>query len=261
MVAIVGGTIYGVSYEIDQYKKKHYSEPIQQEEKQGESLPKELNSDDVLVASLLEPIHALNSGLLYNYEQANNIFFGYWYQQEHYTAGTISNQVKLYLALNSLRNSTWQDIAEVQKTEVEDAVKKLFGKNATVTHESLQGSGCNYTHFEYDAKEGSYRQENPQCGSILSPHFITRLERATMYNDRIEIVEKMAYIDYSQGEADGVGNIYQNQHQTSIGTFNYNEEGVEAMIFDTYSNQLNSYKYVFYLEDGNYYLNSIELVK
>lgn len=260
MVAIVGGTIYGVSYEIDHYKNKHYSEPTEQENKSDESLPKALNLDDALVVSLMEPIHALNSGLLYDYEQKNNTFFGYWYQQERYTVDTISNQVKLYLALNSLKDSTWKEVVQVSQADVESAVKKLFGKTATVTHESLNGVGCNYTHFAYDTESKIYQQENPQCGSILPPHFLTKVERATLYSDRIEIIEKMAYIDYSEEvKEDVIGNVYSNQNQTSIGTFHFTEE--EALLFDTYTDQLNSYKYVFRIENGNYYLDSIELVK
>lgn len=260
MVAIVAGTGYGVYYEIQTYKKEHWEESPQnkveenEEKDKNESLPIEGET----VSQLMKPIHYLNDGLLYDHEDST--YFGYWYQKEKYTVDTISNQVKLYLSLYSLYDPEWQnqDIIEVTKTEVEKSLENLFGK-ITVEHESLKGVGCGYTHFTYEGDKEIYSQENKICGAILPPHYTSKIKNATKYNDRIEIIEQIAYIDYETEGDNEVTKIHKNQNEVEIATIE--EEISDDQIFTQYGEQLDSYKYTFQYQNGKYHFYSIEKIK
>lgn len=254
MIGIILGTGYGVYYEIEM-KKEEWG---QREETNTSTVQtKELAINDELVTSLMEVVHYLNDGLLWDYQTKGKPYFGYWYQKDITSQNEISNQIKLYLALRSLyKDDDWHknDIVQVPKTDVEYALEKLFG-DKNIVHESLNGTGCNYTNFMYDEQTGIYQQESLFCGAILPPHYIAQIEKATKYDDRIEIIEHVAYIDFSESENGENINVYKT-NQEKIASLEYTDN--EKELLKQYASGLDTYQYTFQLKNGNYYLSAIE---
>ena len=91
----------------------------------------------------------------------------------------------------------------------------------------------------YDASTQTYSFTEPDgCGGVFIPEIDTKIISATKYDDKLEIVEKMAYLDYKE---DSTGNFVQNVHKNV-------------------SDKLDSYKYTFKYKNGNYYFDSIKKV-
>jgi hypothetical protein len=202
----------------------------------------------------------------------SNESYGYFYKKDSYTVDEISNQVKLYLAIYSLKNDSWDNVditekIELNEADVELAFKKLFGSTATYQNESLTGDGCAYNGFKYDENQKKYSQNGLGCGGIYLSKYITKVISAKKYNYRLEITEKVAYVSDGQDVCDFY--VYKTMEDAAsndnkLGNYVINDyNNYEADLISNYSDQLYSYKYTFKYdsENDNYYFYSVEKVK
>ena len=62
---------------------------------------------------------------------------------------------------------------KINASDVEKALKLLFGNNVKYKHESLTGNSCSYSNFKYDKSTKEYVQKSSECiesrtGSIIN---------------------------------------------------------------------------------------------
>ena len=181
-------------------------------------------------------------------------------EKDNYTVNDIDNNVKLMLATEQiyLKDSSFKSgnfpIIKT-KVEMQNEMQNIFG-NSVIYADSNITLNCKGVGL-YDENNQTYTFTEPEgCGGTLTPHIESKAVSATKYSDKLEIVEKMAYIDYTEGANGLITNVHKNVNDTSIiGTLSDNDD-----IFTLYGDKLDSYKYSFKYENGNYYFESIEKI-
>lgn len=252
IVVILGGTGYGVYHEIQNYRKEHWTapNPVEDEKEEVENM----SITDPQVESLLAYVNSFHDAWI------GKEYFGYFYQEDAYTMDTIPNQVKLALAIQSLhQKGNENNQFTFTEQEIEEALHRIFGPSITFQHETVVGSGCGFSEAVYDAEQKTYTQEIDGCGGIGVPFIISTVESAKKYSDRLEIVQKIAYVDYkTEGDA-LIAQVHQTPTDSNIlGTFHTEELDLQD-IFLKYN--LNAYQYTYKYDQGNYYLTAIKRVK
>lgn len=251
IILVVGVAGYGIYYQL-QNNKTNTEVKNNEEKKEGETL--ETNSDVVKLS--MNKLSILNDSLV------ASEFMGYLYMNDSYTVDSIDNEVKLLLATEQLysKNNKFKSNTfpiTITKSEMQAEIQDIFGPNVTYTDSNIT-LNCK-TVGVYDASTQTYSFTEPDgCGGVFIPEIDTKIISATKYDDKLEIVEKMAYLDYKE---DSTGNFVQNVHKNVsdknvIGTLSENNTDV----FSLYSDKLDSYKYTFKYKNGNYYFDSIKKV-
>lgn len=151
--------------------------------------------------------------------------------------------------------------AEVSEELVKTAYEKLFGPNTYQTVQTLI-IGCD--EYSYDSTAKKYIANSIGCGDITTwfePR--ERIITATKYNDRIEIVSAVVYIDKEENS------LYKDYNKTEkltdLSTSYIAEpkitEEINAYI-KTNKDNLEQYTYTFKLnEDGFYYYSQVKRTK
>ena len=174
-----------------------------------------------------------------------------WYPLvEHYSTGTSPNLTTTYY----LDEDTLKDIYE-----------KTFGPNTYHQVNQITDGICMTLTYDATNKRYSYIGETG-CGgaTVFSVH--EKIISATKYNDRIEIVSAVVYLD-------GMSNqMYKDYNKTtSLGELLINEnttnnsekrENTYNKYIEDNKDKLEQYTYTYTLnEDGFYYLTSVERTK
>jgi hypothetical protein len=254
MVVIVIVTGCGVYYQIDRFNKKDETKEVKPK---TEEKVEELDVDSEEVTKIMRNMNLVNdiSKIL-----AGDYEVGYFYLKDSYKETEIDNAIKLIIALNNTdlsQLSTENDEITLNADEVKTTIKKIFGPNFTYTDvERLEG--CNLITF--DSQNNNYNIKKLKCNKNDTSTYKTKIMHAKKYNDRIEIEEKAIYIN-SQLLDDGntVYNIYKQNKKDMIA------EGVKLNIdskeeYEKYFENTDTYKYIFKIEDGNYYFESVEKI-
>ena len=135
------------------------------------------------------------------------------------------------------------------RDQVNDASKVLFGKSFSYPHGDV--NLC--PHYTFDAENGIYKQEGAGCGGTCSPFTIkTRIVRAQKVDDTLEI--------YVRALFPKDGKYYSDYDKTNELSLVVNYEGVPYDSDENYAKG-DLYKFIFELEDDNYYFVSSEPVK
>ena len=258
IVAIIIGTAFGVKWEIDTFNAK-YNAPVVEEIKEVEDIIKtkeELNVTDDLVVNLINNLTNIT-----NY--SGNDFFGYLYQKDMYELKDLSNQFKLNVAMAYLIDDNDYDYEDVYNnkttisiSQIEEYAKKIFGENVSLNYEDIKGS-CEAWWWTYDKTNQLYKNPSTGCGGAFLPQYYKKTTKAIKYDDKIEIIEKVAYSEYTDTDIP-IKTIYtsMNKNQELIKL-----ENNEDFNINNYLDKLDSYKYTFKKEGDNYYFYSVELIK
>lgn len=255
MVLVIGGTGYSIYYQVENHNKENETTNNENTDNKkdnevGENV--DINSD--IVTTLMNKFAVLNDPFV------AGSYSGYLYKKDNYTVNDIDNNVKLMLATEQiyLKDSSFKSgnfpIIKT-KVEMQNEMQNIFG-NSVIYADSNITLNCKGVGL-YDENNQTYTFTEPEgCGGTLTPHIESKAVSATKYSDKLEIVEKMAYIDYTEGTNGLIANVHKNVNDTSIiGTLSDNDD-----IFTLYGDKLDSYKYSFKYENGNYYFESIEKI-
>ena len=274
---------FGIGFGSNYFYSKQVSKP--NKESSEKNVEKE-NSEDIevdspLVTNLMDIFHVFDTV----YSDGGK-YWGYFYQKDKYTVDTIDNQVKLLLGylkqryLDFGKNDTnffdefvnCKDCNEVyyeiSKETLKKQIENIFGKDTSYQDMSFNGGYNNKV--IYDENTGVYkinRKVTSSFGGFHVPIYYHKIVKAVKYEDRLEITEKMffakgyPYSIYKSTEIPEDGGDYKGLEY--VGLSKMDENGIESLddTMEAYEEQLNSYKYTFKYEKGNYYLNSVELVK
>lgn len=257
MVLVIGGTGYSIYYQVENHNKENETTNNENTDNKkdnevGENV--DINSD--IVTTLMNKFAVLNDTFV------AGSYSGYLYKKDNYTVNDIDNNVKLMLAGNQVFSNHVPDdtylVPEpftVSNKEMQSEIEKIFGSNIEYVDSNIT-LNCK-SELTYDTNSQTYIFNNVGgCGGVGIPIIKTKTVSATKYSDKLEIVEKMAYIDYTEGSNGLIANVHKNVNDTSvIGTLSDNED-----IFTLYGDKLDSYKYSFKYENGNYYFESIEKI-
>lgn len=267
IIGIVGGTGYAVYYQVDQFNKEHNSEIAKENtttNSESEEKKEELDVNSEEVTSLMKKVNIVNDVFA-----AGPKFQGYFYLKDKYTKNEIDNKIKLLIGLNSMNlknrferaNDYEMGKAKLTASEVKEAIQSVFGKDISYQDVSYeQGDDvmfCATGLPTFNSQDNSYVIKEDGCGGVLFPIYQTKLIRATKYKDRIEIEEKALYVTSSPEDENNVtSNIYK-PRKTELIAEKVTDDSQDNQFFD----KTDTYKYTFQLKDGNYYFESVELVK
>lgn len=249
LITLIGLLIYNVI--IVKESKQTNENPNQTEQKEEqkndvekEDLGEELSLSDNRVIGLMEPFVVMNDSL-------NTHYFGYFYEKEKNEISSIPDDVKIAIAMYSMKSELEEQIKSapvgesadiiVPAQRLETEMKKIYG-NISYNHVSLKQGGCGYSSFTYDGQKNLYTQPEPACGGTLLPTYLTKVTSATLYKDRLEIIQAIAYQAFEVTNQAPVAILYNNKTEMKkIHTFDLNEE----IKIDNHIDQSMKYKFTF----------------
>jgi len=158
----------------------------------------------------------------------------------------------------------------IKYLDVDNAVKNIFGKNVSYERvESLKGiAGVGIGCFGVEAgcvgEECAYTLDPAGCdvGWTFKGTY-TKLESATKYNDRIEIMKDVVYYNMVDWESNSYKFYKKVLGQEELVPISENISGSDDMknIAESYYEKASKYKYVFKQEGKSYYFSSAELIQ
>lgn len=133
--------------------------------------------------------------------------------------------------------------------EMNNAVKKYFGKDYVFNPNNINYKGQSCPQYNYDNNTKTFNKQQTACGGTCGPTSSYKLEKAVDTDGILELSIKVVFASTNEGK-DGYYSDYQKTNK--IGTFNDDQDNL-------YSKGAN-YKFTFQLEDGNYVYVSSEPV-
>lgn len=219
-----------------------------------------MDLDDELVQELYQHVS------MFKYVNAGN-FMGYFYETSGATVDSISDEAKIYMGLSLVDTNKYLegDTLIIPKKEVQKRVESIFGKGVEYKDQSLGSDNlCYLSLATFNNKDNTYEVANyNHCNSTYEAYYGTDIIKAERYSNRIEITEKVYYGEYENDGDQMLLNVYKQANPDTknnlIVTLNATDLDEKTIIKD-FSDMLHSYKYTFYLENGKYYLNSVERI-
>ena len=148
-----------------------------------------LNVNDNLVRSLMIYPHYIIQNRSYN-----SAYLGYFYNNRIYDINDISDEIKVFMAIQYLKNNTWNEFDNIVLNEIDvsSAINHIFGE-ITYNNVSIYDDNCIYGDFTYDDKTKTYNHYKSECSIPDYPKYITKVTSAIKFDNRIEITEKALY--------------------------------------------------------------------
>ncbi len=220
---------------------------------QKEEKYEEISVDDETVTKLIKNLTA---------DTIDGNKAGYFYEKDKMLNTEVSNQMKLYLAIQMIQGDVddmEKNLSKVTPKNISSAVKEIFGPDATYTDETLNDA-CRG--MKYNSKTKTY-SANYGCGSMLTPHYDGLIIEAKKYDERLEIEQKVMLTTYDIIDDDtfkvNISNL--NEIIDSITLKSDEDEPETKDLLNKYKSKLNTYKYTFNKNGDNYYFYSVERVK
>lgn len=225
-----------------------------------EAEPETLSIEDEIVEKLMEAPHYFIGD-----DYLDTYYDGVLYDQD-YNVENIPDKIKILMGITAsgIKIVDNKDIQANQKivlkaSKVREQVESIFGKNVKYTDQDVDNYGINKGIFKYDQKNDEYYYIVTTGSIFFTPKYKTLIVDAKKYDDRIEITEKVARLEYDvQPSGDYKINILKKKNDTDLIDTIKEEDNFS---FDNYKNKLNSYKYTFNKDGNNYYFYSVELEK
>ncbi len=256
IIALTGCSIY---YQIDRFNKKEKTSVKENIEKPKEKVER-LNTDSEEVTKLMNSINSVNKNISINGEDK----MGYFYLKDSYKQNEIDDSIKLLLGLNTFDlNQLYQadNKAILSAEEVKTSIKNIFGPNVTY-NDVIKLDTCNEKIgiTTFDSTSNNYTVLAPACGGTLLPYYKTKIMSATKYDDRIEIKEKAIYVVPNLQDMNNMtSNIYK-ANKLELISENTNVDNGSEEEYEKYFEKTDTYKYIFKLENENYYFESVEKI-
>lgn len=201
------------------------------------------------VVSLFNNVH-YNYGLGPDQYVFNNSKFSVDDMDENYKFGLASNLLK--------KEQYYQEVRKIAEEDIKEAYENIFGPK---TYKSVEKFNLGCGDYVYDATTKNYVNSASGCGGATSFIEAEAIIGAKKYDDRIEIVSAVAYLennviyrDYNKTNKikDITANDFANTVENPI------KEQYEKYVREN-SKYLEQYTYTFKLnEDGFYYYTGVE---
>ena len=256
IIVLTGCSIY---YQIDRFNKKEKTSVKGNIEKPKEKVER-LNTDSEEVTKLMNSINSVNKNISINGEDK----MGYFYLKDSYKQNEIDDSIKLLLGLNTFDlNQLYQvdNKAILSAEEVKTSIKNIFGPNVTY-NDVIKLDTCNekIAITTFDSTSNNYTVLAPACGGTLLPYYKTKIMSAAKYDDRIEIKEKAIYVVPNLQDMNNMtSNIYK-ANKLELISENTNVDNGSEEEYEKYFEKTDTYKYIFKLENENYYFESVEKI-
>ena len=215
--------------------------------------------DRILANNLLKPFNRYKDALSYKK-------MGYIYKYDKLTSENLPNDIILEVSLYEYvreNNDIYDNYYSVtfKSTNIDASVFKqtvqsIFG-NVSYTNENISKS-CTYGSAVYNADQNNYTYTGQGCGGTFLPYIESKIIQIKKYNDRIEIIERIAYIEYLTYEDGSTPNQLVYNNPTDKRYVGADPTSSSVDIFDKYSDKLTSYKWTFKKNESNYYFDKIE---
>ena len=148
----------------------------------------------------------------------------------------------------------------VASNKIKNYVTDIFGENFVYKNADIPDMCFSGVHGLYDSNNDVYIFSRPEhgCGGMFLPYIESKIIQIKKYNDRIEITERIAYLEYLTYEDGSTPNqlVYNNPTDKRYVGADPTTSSVD--IFDKYSDKLTSYKWTFKKNESNYYFDKIE---
>lgn len=189
---------------------------------------------------------------------------GYIYKYDKITSENLLNDIILEVSLYEYvreNNDIYEDAyfsalssVNIDEDTFNKTVQSIFGnikyENRNIAYDCAYGSAI------YDETQNNYIYSGQACGGTFLPSIESKIIQVKKYNDRMEIIEKIAYISYENSDSTINQLIYNNPKDMKLVDKRLDLSSVD--IFDKYSDKLTSYKWTFKKNESNYYFDKIE---
>lgn len=238
IVGIIAGTGYGIYYQVNKWNEKNKEVTTPKVE------TKSLDTDSEIVTKLMKDFSISENKTI----TAKDEYLGYLYSKSIFNKSDISDEYKIYTALNDLtKNST--EVTEIENIKVKEKIKDIF--NDTYKDQSLTKDSCNLPKYNYT--NDKYIKGELKCNSEIIGKLVTKINSANKETDTITITKAIYYEEI----IDNKTNIYANVDKKLL----IKENVSDSDIFNEYKNKIEKYKYTFKKNSlGNYYFEKIEKV-
>lgn len=207
--------------------------------------------------SLLQVEDIINT-FEYAYNDSFSDYFGYIYNSKEISTDSFDNGAALFACLYPYLDES-PNVSYVANNTVKYKFKSLFGSKLTYTPSNVN-AGVGYQ-ILYNANTKYYEYQRVGIGSYFYPTYLTFNDSSTVSNEKIEIIKRVAYMEYSDNhlnidmytdktKAKKIGQI-----NVTEGSFNPNE------ILNKYKSSFAQYKYTFIKEKDNFVFDSIKRTK
>ena len=264
-LAIIGICIYFV-FDVTTNDKNESNNDVNEQIKEPNIDTKEqelevTEEDKVLAQELIDKFEILNSGI--------NGIDPVLYEKNITLSTDLNNDIILVLALyqykkkeNPFSNLDWggKGSVTVSSTKIKNYVNDIFGENFTYRNDDIPAWCFNGVNGSYDNNNDVYVFSRPEngCGGAGIPFIINKIQNVKKYNDRIEITEKIGYIEYYAASSCLSTILY--NHPTEkvlIEKASCDDTDIDVL-FNNNLDKLTSYKWTFKKNENNYYFYSIE---
>lgn len=223
--------------------------------------PLELTVEDLSLAnSLIDNFNILKS----HFGIINS--FGKIYKNGVTLSSDIDNDLILNLGLYKyVRNNdpfenlsyVGNDSVVISAENINESIISIFGNNIHYENADIVPSCMIQASGKYDSSSDTYIfTKSKGCGGALVPSLQSKIVDVKKYNDYLEITEKIYYIMYDVVDSNRYMLIYDNPTDKNL--IVRLPEQDSSVIFDTYLDKLDSYKYTFKKENANYYFEKLE---
>ena len=259
-LTIIGTCIYLV-YNVSINDKNQLNNDVKEQVKETNTDTKEqelevTDEDNDIAINLLKPFDRYKIPL-------SRYKFGYIYKYDKITTENLPNDIILEVSLYKYvtENKEIYDDAysyslssvNINVVTFNKTIQSIFGnikyENRNIAYDCAYGSAI------YDEAQNNYIYSGQACGGAGLPYIDSKIIQVKKYNDRMEIIEKIAYIEYEIIDSTIYKLIYNNPKDMKL-----IEKKLDSSedIFEKYLSELTSYKWTFKKDEDNYYFDKIE---
>lgn len=224
-----------------------------------------LKKDNKVNSNKNEDVSKYNYYDVLSYLKLNDLpdeYYGYFYKKDGFNTNDISNNIKIYMAIRKvIADKSLTENIEIKASDVEDALKTIFGSSVKYNHQSIIGNNISYTTFNYDKDKNIYKEDKlkctENCESPRNDSIISKIVKTNNNDDIIEVYEMVGFVatGYNLQDKKVVYYIYKDiDKKQLVGTS-------DIYSIDQYKDKLSTYKYTFRKDKNNYYFEKVELVK
>ena len=221
------------------------------------------DEDKVLAQELIDKFKILNGGI--------NGIHPVLYEKKITLSTDLNNDIILELALyqyvkkeNPFSNLDWSGKGSVivSSTKIKNYVNDIFGKKFTYRNDDIPAWCFSCVNGSYDSNNDIYVFSRPEngCGGTGLPFIIKKIQDVKKYNDRIEVTEKIGYIEYYTASSCLGTILYNHPTEKVLIEKSSCNDTYPDVLFDNNSDKLTSYKWTFKKDGTNYYFEKIERV-
>lgn len=225
-----------------------------------EETPTVKNTSDALKEVKIDGNHLLEvediiNAFEYAYNDSFSNFYGYIYSAKAIKASTFDKDAALFACVYPYLDES-MNVSYVANNTVRTNFKAIFGSEVEYKPNNIS-AGTGYD-IKYDPTLKYFSYQRIGIGGYFYPTFVTYNESCTVSDEKIEVVKRVGFIEYSDDHTKV--NIYADKNKTKpVGVLSVTDGSFnKAEIKDKYLSSLSQYKYTFVNEKNSFVFEMIE---